>query len=103
MSFVGALETADDFPIVRLDVSRLSLQRLNTGLFIHRKNQRILRGIQVQTHDVGGLGCELRIGADAPTALPCQTYAFFPQYSRFWLATAANSHGRVAYLRFRFV
>src|SRR3989475_6581948 len=64
-----------------LDVSRLSLQRLNTGLFIHGKNQRILRRIQVQTHDVGGLGCELRICADAPTALPCLTYAFFPQHS----------------------
>jgi hypothetical protein len=34
-----------------------------------------------QIDSVGGLDCELRIRADAPTALPCQTYAFFPQHS----------------------
>lgn len=53
------------------DVSRLKIQCLNAGLFIYRWPNRILPRIQVDPHDVSRLGSNLRIRADAPTALPC--------------------------------
>ena len=55
------------------------IERLNTGLFIHRDDQSIFRGIQVKPYDISGFGNELRVGTHTPAALPTQAYAFFAQ------------------------
>jgi len=47
-----------------------ALQGLDRGLLIHAQNQRILRRIQIQPHDIGCFGTEFRIRADTPTPPP---------------------------------
>ena len=49
-----------------------ALQGLDGGLLVHADHHGILRGVQVQPHDVSGLLCELGVGAHAPAALPLQ-------------------------------
>jgi len=49
-----------------------ALQCLNMGLLVHAQHQGILRRIQVQSDDVGGLPGEFRICADAPGPPPLQ-------------------------------
>lgn len=49
-----------------------ALQRLNIGLFAHRKHQPVLRRIQIQSHQVRRLRSKLRVSADALTASSLQ-------------------------------
>jgi len=49
-----------------------ALQHLDVRLFVHRQHHCVVRRIEAQADDVGGLGRKLRGGADAPTAPPLQ-------------------------------
>jgi len=51
------------------------------GLFVHTQNHRILRRIQIQSHDIRGLSRKLRIGTDIPTPAPLQVNSLSPQGS----------------------
>jgi len=38
-------------------------------LLVHRQDHGVVRRIEARAHDIGGLGGELRVGAEAPGAL----------------------------------
>ena len=66
MALVRALITADHLAIIGFDEPGLALKRLNAWFLVNTQNNGFFRRIQIQTDNIGGLGSELRIRADAP-------------------------------------
>ena len=66
-----------------------TIESLNRGLFIDAKDSRMLRGMDVETDDVGGLGLEIRIVgchvALQPVGLQARTlpYGGRPSYGEY--------------------
>lgn len=79
VAFIGAFETPHDLAVVRFDIAGLPLQGLDAGLLVHRNDQCVLGRIEIQAHNVGGLGGRLLVGTDAPRTLPLQTDFFVTQ------------------------
>ena len=51
------------------------VQRLDGGLFVHAKHRRVLRRMQIQREDVGGLVLEVRIGGSHIAVHPLRPQA----------------------------
>ena len=79
MALIGALETADNFTTVTLNITGGPFQCLNARLFIDRYYQCILWWIQIEPDNFSGLCCKLRVGAYTPTSLANQAYAIATQ------------------------
>jgi hypothetical protein len=70
MTLVCILHASDDFAATGVDVSHRPLKRLNAGLLIDRKQQRVLRRIQIQADNIGGFRLCLRNKLLLPCAFP---------------------------------
>src|SRR6266481_4885042 len=79
MPFVGALEALNDLPAAGLNIAGRPLQGLDRRLFVDTEHQRMLRGVQVQADNIRRFRGKLRVGTDAPRAMPAQLNAFFAQ------------------------
>ncbi len=80
MAFVLVVETGERFAVGQLQPALGALQRLDVGLLVHREHHGILRRLQIECDDVGGLLRERRIGADAPAPPPLQRDLVLPQH-----------------------
>ncbi len=80
MAFVLMVEAGHRLAVGQPKVALGPLQRLDVRLFIHRQQHRVVGRMQIQPHDVGRLGRELRVGADAPAAPPLQVNALAAQH-----------------------
>ena len=67
------------FAVGQFEPSLGPVQRLYRKLLVHAQHQRILGRSQIQTHDVGGLGGEVRVRAQAPAVAPAQADALLAQ------------------------
>ena len=72
MPGVFVIEARQRLAVGQLEPPLGALERLDVGLLVDRQHHRVVRRIQVQRDDVGGLLRKLRIGADAPAAPPLQ-------------------------------
>src|SRR6266446_7413257 len=80
MAFVLVVETGERLAVGQLQPALGTLQSLDMRLFVDRQDHGVLRRLQVERHDVGGLLRERRIGADAPATPPLQRNLVLPQH-----------------------
>jgi hypothetical protein len=66
------VEAGNSFAVGQLQPAFGAIQRLDVRLLIHRRHDGILRRLQVERREVGGLLRECRVGADAPAPPPRQ-------------------------------
>lgn len=93
--FIALAEAVHGSSLWQPDPSLSAFERLNRMLFVDRQHQRLFGRTEIKSHHVGGLGCKLRVGADAPTAPPLQTDAVFAQHAPdFIVADLRQSAGK---------
>src|SRR6201984_859208 len=94
MPLVGALEALNDLTATGLNIAGRPLQGLDRRLFVNAEHQRMLRGVQVQADNIGRFRSKLRVGTDAPRAMPAQLNAFFAQHPPNRAARNAERRGQ---------
>ena len=72
MTLILVIESGQGLAVGQVQPALGALQRLDMRLFVHAQHHGVLRRIQIQPHDVGGLLRKAGIGADAPAATPLQ-------------------------------
>ena len=70
------------------------LEELLAGTTEIAEHQRILRGVQVQADNIGRFCSKLRVGTDAPRAMPAQLNAFLAQHPPHRGVRNAERHGQ---------
>ncbi len=80
MPLVGALEALNDLTAAGLNIAGRPFQGLDRRLFVDAEHQRILRRVQIQADNIGRFRGKLRVGTDAPRAMPAQLNAFVAQH-----------------------
>ena len=94
MPLVGALEPLNDLTAAGLNIAGRPFQGLDRRLFVDTEHQRILRGVQVQADNIGRFRSKLRVGTDAPRAVPAQLNAFLAQHPPNRSVRNAERHGQ---------
>src|ERR1700726_28246 len=79
MALVFLTKPRQSLTIGKADPTLRPFQGLNGWLFIDSKDERILRRIEIKTHNVGGLARKLRVSGNAPTVAPFQFDALLAQ------------------------
>ena len=80
MPLVGALEALNDLTAAGQNIAGRPFQGLDRRLFVDAEHQRILRRVQIQADNIGRFRGKLRVGTDAPRAMPAQLNAFVAQH-----------------------
>ena len=63
-------EAGEGSAVRQLEVALSAFERLDRRLLVDREHYRVLRRVQVETDDIGGLGRELGVGRKAPGFTP---------------------------------
>ena len=79
MPLVTVAEASERVPVAEAQVALGTLERLDGGLLSDADDERVLGGRQVESDDVGRLGGELGVAAEASAAAPLQVDAVPPQ------------------------
>jgi hypothetical protein len=80
VAFVLVAAAGDGSAIGQAKPALGTLQGLYVRLLIDGQHDGVFGWIQIQSHDVGSLLSELRVGADTPASLALEMYAVFAQY-----------------------
>ncbi len=75
MALVLVGEAGEALPVGQPQPALGPLERLDRGLLVDADDDGVLGWVQIEPHDVGGLGGELGIGAQAPAAASSQADA----------------------------
>src|SRR6202043_1009815 len=94
MPLIGALETLDDLTAAGLNITGRPFQGLDRRLFVDAEHQRILRRVQVQADNIRRFRGKLRVGTDAPRAMPAQLNAAFAHNPQTGGAEKTNPAGK---------
>ena len=81
MPFVFMAKPSQGLPTGEPEPALRPLQRLDGWLLVHAQHHGVLRRVQVECHNVGGLGGELRVRADTPTPPSPQVNATLPEHA----------------------
>jgi hypothetical protein len=68
MALVLMGEAGQGAPVGKLEPPLGPLEGLDVRLLVHADDDGVVRGVEVESHDVGGLLGELGIGGHAPAA-----------------------------------
>jgi hypothetical protein len=109
MAFVFVVETSDRSAVGQLQPALGTLQSLDMRFLIHAEHHGVLRRLQIERDEVGGLMRERWVGADAPappprhgaakrldpliTGLPCTPPGLAPTAPRINPAARHRSQG----------